>query len=141
MTLPAAEQRALDGMAEAMRASELRLVSMFTMFTLLTGNEAAPGREHLPPRPLRDFVGVLAFWRHAGATGRRRSAAWRRALLAAQLAIGVGLVGLLVGMSGGNSAGVQEGLPKGRAQLGPALRPVICPWIRQRPTPPTCGSR
>jgi hypothetical protein len=53
MTLPAAQQRALDGMAEAMRASEPRLVSMFAMFTRLTGNEVAPGREQLPRRPMR----------------------------------------------------------------------------------------
>jgi hypothetical protein len=63
MSLPAAQQRVLDGMAEAMRASEPRLVSMFAMFTRLTTNEAAPGREQLPRRPLRDFLSILAFCR------------------------------------------------------------------------------
>jgi hypothetical protein len=104
MTLPAAQQRALDGMAEAMRASEPRLVSMFAMFTRLTGNEVAPGREQLPRRPMRDFLGVLAFWRPVGATGRPRSALWRRTLLLVQLAAGVALFGLLIGMSSGSPA-------------------------------------
>jgi hypothetical protein len=60
MSLPAAEQRVLNGMAEAMRASEPRLVSMFAMFTRLARNEAAPGQEQLPRRPQRDFLNVLA---------------------------------------------------------------------------------
>ncbi len=105
MSLPPAQQRVLDGMAEAMQASEPRLVSMFAMFTRLTRNEAAPGREQLARRPLRDFLSLLAFWRPVGASGRRSSARWRRVRLIAQLAIGVALFGLLTGMSSGSSAG------------------------------------
>lgn len=104
MSLPAAQQRVLNGIAEAMRASEPRLVSMFAMFTRLTRNEAAPGREQLPRRPVRDFLSVLAIWRPVRAVGSRRSARWRRALRLAQLAMGVALVGLLIGASSASSA-------------------------------------
>ena len=100
MSLPAAEQRVLDGIAEAIRASEPRLVSMFTG---LTRNEAAPGREELAQRRLRDWLSVLEIWGAIRAIGRR-PARWRRVLLVAQLAMGLTLVGQLIGMSSGSSA-------------------------------------
>lgn len=48
MSLPTDQQRTLDQMSEALRASDPRLASMFAMFTRLTGNEAAPRSEQLP---------------------------------------------------------------------------------------------
>jgi hypothetical protein len=51
MSLPAAQQRILDGIADGLRASEPRLASMFAIFTTLTRNEAPPCREQLPSPP------------------------------------------------------------------------------------------
>lgn len=131
MSLPAAQQRILDGMAEAIRASEPRLVSMFAMFTRLTRNEAAPRREQLPRQPVRDFLGVLAIWvlaiwRPVRTAGSRRSARWRRALLLAQLAIGLALVGWLVGASSGNSAGCATS-SQGVHATAPVAPGISCP--------------
>jgi hypothetical protein len=104
MSLPAAQQRVLNGIAVAIGASEPRLVSMFAMFTQLTSHEAAPGREQLPRQPMRDFLSVLAIWHPFAAVGSRRPARRRRALQVAQLAMGVALVGLLLGASSASSA-------------------------------------
>jgi len=47
MSLPAGQQRALDGIAETLRLTEPRLTAMFAMFTRLTRNEPRPGREEV----------------------------------------------------------------------------------------------
>ncbi len=99
MSLPAAQQRVLDGMAEALRDSEPRMAAMFAIFTRLSGSEVAPGREQLAPRTVRDGLADL-IWYSADAV-RRCWFRWRRpALLLVQLAVGVALAGLLISMGG-----------------------------------------
>ncbi|HEY1346851.1 MAG TPA: hypothetical protein VGF54_17835 [Streptosporangiaceae bacterium] len=47
MTLPACQQRALDGIESALQAREPRLASMFAIFTRLAKDEAVPRTESL----------------------------------------------------------------------------------------------
>jgi hypothetical protein len=47
VSLPAGQQRALDGIESALQAGEPRLASMFAIFTRLARDEAAPRRESL----------------------------------------------------------------------------------------------
>lgn len=100
MSLPPAQQRMLDSMAEALRVSEPRLASMFAIFTRLTKNEASPRREQLPRRrrfPVRLRLALL---------GRRGPVAprsgvrefWLRVLIASPLAIGLTVTGLVFGL-------------------------------------------
>jgi hypothetical protein len=48
--LPAAQQRVLDTIENALRASEPRLSAMYSIFTRLAKNDARPLREQLPFR-------------------------------------------------------------------------------------------
>ena len=99
MSLPAAQQRVLDGMAEAMRASEPRMVAMFAIFTRLTSSEVAPGREQLACQTLRDRLADL-IWCSADAVRRCWVRCRRPFLLLVQLAVSVALAGLLISMGG-----------------------------------------
>jgi hypothetical protein len=47
MSLPAGQQRVLDGIAEMFRMTEPRLSAMFAIFTRLTKNEPRPRWEQL----------------------------------------------------------------------------------------------
>jgi hypothetical protein len=47
VSLPAGQQRALDGIESALQAREPRLASMFAIFTRLAGDEAVPRTESL----------------------------------------------------------------------------------------------
>ncbi len=61
MSLPAGQQRILDGIAEVLRANEPRLASMFAIFTRLSKDEPPPRREQLTvagPRAL-----LIGAWR------------------------------------------------------------------------------
>ena len=49
MTLPASQQHALDAIDEVFQSAEPRLATMFGVFTHLTGQEAMPAVETLPP--------------------------------------------------------------------------------------------
>ena len=62
MTLPAAQQRALDRMEGALQASEPQLASMFTMFARLNAEEPVGAEPLARPRPRR------LRWLRAGTT-------------------------------------------------------------------------
>ncbi len=47
MSLPACQQRILDGISGALQARDPRLASLFSIFTRLTRQEPMPGREEL----------------------------------------------------------------------------------------------
>jgi hypothetical protein len=49
MTLPASQQHALDAIDDVLQCAEPRLATMFGVFTDLTGQEAMPAVETLPP--------------------------------------------------------------------------------------------
>lgn len=89
MSLPAAQQRVLDGIAEGLQASEPRLFAMFAMFTRLTRNEPTPGREQLPQQNVRDRLAALLRW--SGRVFSWSWSRWRRALVPVPLAVGLAL--------------------------------------------------
>jgi hypothetical protein len=104
MSLPASEQRALDGIAGELRASEPRLASMFAMFTNLNKNERTPLREQLSAARLR-WARVTRPFRyrsrrsHAGraqATQARRRRL--RLLIITPIAAAAVLLGVLIGV-------------------------------------------
>jgi hypothetical protein len=116
MSLPPAQQKALDAMAEGLQVSEPRLVSMFAIFTRLTRNEAAPRREQLPaghlgrirlPVGRRGAGGRIRLpvgRRGAGTTFRaRHHEFWLHVLIASPLAIALLVIGLVFGF-GSHSA-------------------------------------
>jgi hypothetical protein len=51
MTLPASQQHALDAIDDVLQSTEPRLATMLGVFTHLTGQEAMPAVETLPPGP------------------------------------------------------------------------------------------
>lgn len=93
MSLPAGQQRILDGIAETLRLTEPRLTVMFSMFTRLAKNEPPPCREQIPVRRRGALLSApwqpLLAWR----TGRRGQS-WRRLLIISHVAMAV--VALLV---------------------------------------------
>lgn len=120
MSLPASQQRILDGIADALRISEPRLASMFAMFTRLTKNEAAPWREQLPRRRLRDVLTAIKI----RCSGRSCGARWF-ALRLSQLALGLVLAGLVISMTSHRPAGC-IGSPT-RARASAQLLGLSCP--------------
>lgn len=85
MSLPPAQQRILDGIADALRASEPRLAAMFAIFTKLTKNDAAPWREQLPARrSIRTWLAWLALLSPRTWLARRKRLARRRRLAQAR---------------------------------------------------------
>jgi hypothetical protein len=104
MSLPASEQRALDGIAGALRASEPRLASMFAMFTNLTKNERTPLREQLSAGRLR-WARMMRPFRHRSRhshAGRAQPARARRRrlrlLIISPIAAAAVLLGVLIGL-------------------------------------------
>lgn len=98
MSLPAAQQRILDGIAEGLRASEPRLAAMFAIFTRLTGSEAQPRQEQLAARPA--VLARLSLGLHRRLPGQRSARGrrtWRRALVLTEVAVAMALVLVLVG--------------------------------------------
>jgi hypothetical protein len=104
MSLPASEQRALDGIAGALRASEPRLASMFAMFTNLTKNERTPLREQLSAGRLRWARMTRPFRyrsRHRRAARAQAAQARRRRmrlLIISPIAAAAVLLGVLIGL-------------------------------------------
>jgi hypothetical protein len=98
MSLPPAQQRVLDSMADALRASEPRLAAMFAIFTRLNRFEASPRREQLPrQRRLRLALPKVSL-RSARTSGTHLHEFWLHLLIASPLAIAVLVVGLVFGL-------------------------------------------
>ena len=67
MSLPGSQQRALGGIEETLLADDLRLGSLFAIFTRLTRHEAMPWIERVEPGPwlrlrpaLAGVIGLIA---------------------------------------------------------------------------------
>jgi hypothetical protein len=126
MSLPAGQQRILDGMAEALRVSEPRLAAMFAIFTRLTTNEATPRREQLTAGPRwLDWLHGLARWLPSRQTERGRWG-WRRVLILSQMAIAFVVLAVLVGLGTGGAVGC-AGSQASRAAAVSAARGRVCP--------------
>jgi hypothetical protein len=103
MSLPAGQQRVLDGIAEVLRTNEPRLASMFAIFTRLTKDEPRPRREQLTT--LGPLASLAAAWRRpprwdiSGGRGTRRMM-----LLFSQLTIAFVVLATLLGLSAHASA-------------------------------------
>jgi Protein of unknown function (DUF3040) len=59
MSLPAAEERTLTRIEQALRSRDPRLSALFSIFTRLTGQEAMPAIEQLRPRRWRPQPGAV----------------------------------------------------------------------------------
>jgi len=88
MSLPAGQQRTLEGIAESLRLTEPRLTVMFGMFTRLAKNEPPPCREQIPVR---------------------KRVAWRRLLIISQLAIAFIALVVLTFATSHSTAGCGDG--------------------------------
>jgi hypothetical protein len=116
MSLPRCQQRALDAMAAGLQATEPRLAAMFAMFARLATDEAAPGREQLPPT--RWYVVVLGRLRALLRVPRRRSRSGRaprrrarRTLIFGQVAIAAVICAVLLGLTSHAGPGCGRGQP------------------------------
>lgn len=98
MSLPAGQQRVLDGIAEALGLNEPRLASMFAIFTRLAKDEPPPRREQLTAEGR--FASVLGTGRRPPrwhlASGRRSR---RMVLIISQLAIALIVLAALMGLT------------------------------------------
>jgi len=103
MSLPAGQQRVLDGIAEALRRTEPRLASKFAIFARLSKDEPPPRREQLAAR--RPLAFLVAAWRRpprwdiSGADISRARRTRRMMLLISQLAIAFIVLAVLLGLS------------------------------------------
>ena len=96
MSLPACQQRVLDGIAESLRASEPRLAAMFGIVTRLCRNEAKPLREELLATPaLRARLAELI--RRPAGRRKQTGNAWLQVLIISQIAIAFVLFAVLIG--------------------------------------------
>jgi hypothetical protein len=99
LSLPEAEQRTLERMAEALLSSEPRLVSMFAIFTRLTQNETWPRWEQLLPATPAWLLWLTTIAQRLPggqtARGRRR---WSQIMVLTNVAIAVGLLLALTGL-------------------------------------------
>ena len=85
MSLPAVQQRLLDGIEDGLRTSEPRLAGMFAIFTKLTNADGRPRRERLPSGTgLRSWRSRVSYARWVRRAARRRRRIRRRELRAAQ---------------------------------------------------------
>ncbi len=112
MTLPARQQRILDGMAVSLQERDPRLASLFSNFTRLTRQEPMPRAEEMPPgRP----AGLRG---RPQPRGRRpgRSAAWLRAIVIPVALAAVAAV-LFLSLTAGSTRGCPAGLTRTSAQL------------------------
>lgn len=98
MSLPAGQQRVLDGIAEALRMTEPRLASMFGIFTRLAKDEPPPRREQLTHAG--PTAALIAAWRRPPrwdvGPGRRTR---RTMLFISQLAIAFIVLAALMGLT------------------------------------------
>lgn len=104
MSLPDAQQRILDGIADGLRRTEPKLAAMYAIFTRLCGGDGPPIREQLTRRrawPLfAAFVAVVT-----GRLTERGRRARRAVLIASQIAIAIVVLSLLASMSWRPSTG------------------------------------
>ena len=122
MSLPAAQQRILDGMAERLRRSEPRLAGMYAVFTRLCGNDGPPGREQLSAGRGRHLIAALITrlrWRLT----RRTRRVWQLVLIASHVAVAIVLLSVIVGL--GMKSTSTCGQPR-RHQPMTAVR-LLCP--------------
>ena len=112
MSLPAAQQRILDGIADGLRRSEPKLAAMFGIFTRLCSSETPPLREQLTGgagwrlriAALRPRTSRLRQPRPR-ALRTERGRTWRRLLIASQIAIALVLMTVLVGVGNHGTSG------------------------------------
>jgi hypothetical protein len=124
MSLPARQQRILDGIGDTLRISEPRLAAMFAIFTRLHRNEPEPSRERLA-RPMRAtwlaaLTGRLPDW---PASGLRRN--WRRMLVLSQVAVAIIVLLLVAGLTAHDPPGC--GSTRVTRGAVSALRDQDCP--------------
>ena len=104
MSLPAGQQRILDGIAETLRLTEPRLTVMFAIFTRLAKNDPPPCREQIPARRCGALPGLpwqpLLAWRSG-----RPGLAWRRLLIISQVAIAFIALAVLTCVTSHGAAG------------------------------------
>jgi hypothetical protein len=119
MTLPAAQERVLDGMADWLRSTEPRLAAMYATFTRLCGSEGPPSQEQLARGRAWSNGAALVRWLRCQLTGRGRRT-WRRVLIASQVAVALVLLAVLAGLSWRPSATCgQAGRQRSVAQTRP----------------------
>jgi hypothetical protein len=88
MSLPAGQQRILDGIAETFRLTEPRLTAMFGIFTRLAKNEPPPRIERLADHGRVSWQPLLA-WR-----GKRGGPVWRLLIISQMALAFIALVAL-----------------------------------------------
>jgi hypothetical protein len=104
MSLPAGQQRALDGIAEMFRMTEPRMAAMFAIFTRLANDEPRPRREQLAATGPPNWL--IAPWRRVPrrqTTGGRRP--WRLMVFVGQLTFAFIVLVALTGLSTHAAAG------------------------------------
>ncbi len=132
MSLPPAEERVLDAMAEALRASEPRLASMFAMFSRLTKNEAAPCREQITGRG-RFALNLRRGAGKAAPEPRQPSRRfWLHVLVASPIAVALTVIGLVAGL------GTHSSVPP--CQLFGGVRVTVSHHVRRDKCPVQVGS-
>jgi hypothetical protein len=103
MSLPARQQRVLDGIAEALRRTEPRLASMFAIFTRLSKDEPPPWWEQLTTRgPLALLAAARRQpprWDISGADISRVRRTRRMMLFISELAIAFIVLAALLGLT------------------------------------------
>ena len=104
MSLPARQQRVLDGIAETLRLTEPRLTAMFAIFTRLTKNEPPPGREQLGDPGLLAWLMPRAR-RLPGWRSERGRLPARCLVIFGQMAIAFVVFAVLIGLSSLGTAG------------------------------------
>ncbi|HUA41512.1 MAG TPA: hypothetical protein VMA32_08105 [Streptosporangiaceae bacterium] len=98
MSLPAGQQRVLDGIADALRKTEPRLASMFAIFTRLSKDEPPPRREQLAAvGPIALLAAVCRRPPRRDTTSGRRTR--RLMVVMSQLAIAFVVLAALVGLT------------------------------------------
>jgi hypothetical protein len=108
MSLPAGEQRILDGIADGLRR-EPKLAAMYAMFTRLCGSEGLPRQEQLSSGSSRSRL-------PSRLAGHARDHCLRLLVLS-QVAIALVLLAVLVGLSWRSSASCgKQGRQRGAAQ-------------------------
>jgi len=142
MSLPACQQRVLDGMAQILQASEPHLASMYAIFAMLVRDEPAPGHERLPDRRARLLASLPGRPGHGPAARPRLSSSGLgvpsspvaqprhmrsrlRVVAVSHLALIVVLCAVLIGISTHSSPGCQPTAAP-RAGSTAAARPGGC---------------
>jgi hypothetical protein len=92
MSLPAGQQRILDGIAETLRLTEPRLTAMFAIFTRLAKSEPPPRREQLADHG--HVAWLAAPWHRLVGHNERGGPAWWRLLIVSPMALA--LIALVV---------------------------------------------